>query len=247
MIVKNEQNFLRGCLESVKNVVNEIVIVDTGSTDKTMDIAREFGATIIQKEWEHSFSKARNVSLAHALGRWILYLDADERLTQKSIPELLKIVEGRDRIVYSCLVTSHYKIFNKTDVLTGNRLFLNIPGIQFQNLVHEEIWWSAKKLYYDWKASGIEIEHLGYDIDRKLIQQKATRNLALLLVELKDHYTPLKVFETAQCYGVLGDYEKVREYLLRVLAFGKKKVKPYHWIESERMLRKLKSLRVRTF
>ena len=84
MIVKNEERFLRNCLESAKGVVDEIVIVDTGSTDGTLAIAREYGAKIIEHAWNDDFSEARNVSLQHATGTWALWLDADEEIAPDS-------------------------------------------------------------------------------------------------------------------------------------------------------------------
>ena len=80
MIVKNEEKFLAGCLESVKNIVDEIIIVDTGSTDKTIEIANSYNAKVYHFEWKNDFSLARNESIKHATGDWILILDADERL-----------------------------------------------------------------------------------------------------------------------------------------------------------------------
>jgi len=82
MIVKNEEANLRDCLESVKDVVDEIVLVDTGSTDKTIRIAEEFGAKIYRFNWINDFSAARNFALKQSTGDWILYLDADEGLKQ---------------------------------------------------------------------------------------------------------------------------------------------------------------------
>ena len=82
MIVKNEEQNLRGCLESVKPFVDEIIIVDTGSTDGTIAIAKEFEAKIISFQWTEHFSEARNESLKHATGNWIFCLDADERLVE---------------------------------------------------------------------------------------------------------------------------------------------------------------------
>ena len=75
MIVKNEENYLGGCLESVKDIVDDIVIVDTGSTDKTIEIAEKYGAKIFHFEWVNDFSAARNFALAKSTGDWILYLD----------------------------------------------------------------------------------------------------------------------------------------------------------------------------
>ena len=76
MITKNEEFFLEQCLNSVKDLVDEIIIVDTGSNDKTKDIARKFTDNIFDFEWCDDFSAARNESLKHATGDWILVLDA---------------------------------------------------------------------------------------------------------------------------------------------------------------------------
>ncbi|RCW49531.1 glycosyltransferase family 2 protein [Paenibacillus prosopidis] len=80
MIVKDEEERLEACLASVAEYVDEIIVVDTGSTDNTVWIARQFGARIIQVPWENDFAKARNVGLEQATKRWVLCLDADERL-----------------------------------------------------------------------------------------------------------------------------------------------------------------------
>src|SRR3989344_364212 len=84
MITKNEEQFLEQCLNSVKELVDEIIIVDTGSTDKTTEIAGKFTDKIYDFKWCDDFSAARNESLKHATKNWILVLDADEQLDQKS-------------------------------------------------------------------------------------------------------------------------------------------------------------------
>ena len=80
LIAKNEEALLPGCLESVRGHVDDIVLVDTGSTDRTMAIAREAGATVLERPWDDDFSAPRNLAARHARGEWILMLDADERL-----------------------------------------------------------------------------------------------------------------------------------------------------------------------
>ena len=92
MIVKDEGKFLEGCLESVKNFVDEIVIVDTGSTDNTIQIAEKFGAKVVKHNWDNSFSEARNVSLKHATKDWILVLDADERISEKDLAKIKELI-----------------------------------------------------------------------------------------------------------------------------------------------------------
>ncbi|WP_233476275.1 glycosyltransferase family 2 protein [Paenibacillus sonchi] len=80
MIVKDEEALLSRCLESVKGIADEIIIVDTGSTDRTKQIAENYGAKIYDYVWSNDFAAARNESLRHAAGKWILVLDADEYL-----------------------------------------------------------------------------------------------------------------------------------------------------------------------
>ena len=80
MITKNEENYLEQCLDSAKEIADEIIIVDTGSTDKTKEIAKSFGAKIVDFKWNEDFSEARNESLKHATKEWILVLDADEEI-----------------------------------------------------------------------------------------------------------------------------------------------------------------------
>src|SRR5580658_10063032 len=89
MIVKNEERFLAECLDSVKDVVDEICIVDTGSTDRTVEIARSYGAKIEFREWRNDFAWARNEALAMATRRWTLVLDGDEELQRESV-ELMR-------------------------------------------------------------------------------------------------------------------------------------------------------------
>lgn len=82
MIVKDEADQIEACLGSVHSVVDEIIVVDTGSTDGTQELCRKYGAKVIEAPWENSFSKARNIGLKEARGEWVLWLDADERLEE---------------------------------------------------------------------------------------------------------------------------------------------------------------------
>src|SRR5881397_2153404 len=86
MIVKNEQDWIAKAVESVRSIVNEVIIVDTGSTDSTPAQAEALGATLLKSQWEDSFAQARNLSLAAAGEPWILVLDADERIAACDLP-----------------------------------------------------------------------------------------------------------------------------------------------------------------
>jgi glycosyltransferase involved in cell wall biosynthesis len=88
LIAKDEERLLPGCLESVRGVADEIVLVDTGSTDRTRELARAAGAKVLERPWDDDFAAPRNLAAAHATGDWILPLDADERLAPGSGPAL---------------------------------------------------------------------------------------------------------------------------------------------------------------
>ena len=112
MIVKNEAQTLGHCLQSVSGVVSQIVVADTGSTDNTADIAREFGATVISVPWENHFANARNAALALMQTDWVLVLDADEELDDEArnqIPNLLAVERRRIPRSHSQLHPDHYR------------------------------------------------------------------------------------------------------------------------------------------
>ncbi len=88
MIVRDEEEMLPGCLAPLRDVVDEIVVVDTGSTDATVEIAESFGARVVHFPWNGSFADARNVSIEAATGDWIMYLDADEHMEPGDAPQL---------------------------------------------------------------------------------------------------------------------------------------------------------------
>src|SRR5262249_59148278 len=99
MIVRDEEAVLAGCLRSIRDVVDEIVIVDTGSTDRSIPIAQQFGARLFDHRWRDDFAEARNEALARARGRFILYIDADERLSSTSRSQMARLLAD-DSVVF---------------------------------------------------------------------------------------------------------------------------------------------------
>ena len=93
MITKDEEEFLPRCLTSVKELVHEIIIVDTGSADRTIDVAEAFGAKIYHHSWEDDFSKHRNQSISYAAGDWILVMDADEVIAKKDLDRIRRVMD----------------------------------------------------------------------------------------------------------------------------------------------------------
>src|SRR5438309_3283180 len=92
MIVKNEERFIQDCLESAREAVDEMVVVDTGSTDRTVELAEQAGAQVSHFQWCNDFAAARNASIERAKGAWVLWLDADERLGPGSAAELRRAI-----------------------------------------------------------------------------------------------------------------------------------------------------------
>ncbi len=177
MIVRNEERFLRDCLESLKGVADEIVIVDTGSTDNTKQIASEYGARIFEFPWCDDFSAARNVSVEHCLGKWILFIDADERLghVDKALVRADLSRPGHAAFTVKYRPVSWFTTFREY------RVFRNDPRIRFEGIIHETVRPSVDKVCREdglvIGESVFEVDHIGYDGE---MGHKHRRNLPLL-------------------------------------------------------------------
>ena len=189
LIVKNEERFLDNCLRSVVPIAQEILVVDTGSTDRTVEIARAHGARVEFFEWCDDFSAARNAGLAKARGDWILVLDADEEI----------LAEDRNRLLEEMRSDSNHLLLRLRCIqdLNGRRfqayvprLFRNAPGIRFQDPIHESVTQSVGMLCRLWGLdlglSKTGILHHGYAADVIQERGKIGRNHALLLRAVAD-------------------------------------------------------------
>ncbi len=223
MIVKNEARFLPGCLESVKDLVDEIVIVDTGSTDNTKEIAESFGAHIFDFQWCEDFSAARNESLRNATGDWILYLDADERIAISYHEKIRKMISSGKADAF--LLNLKSKIGTKDDsqyhLVAYPRLFRKLKGVRFTGKVHEQITTSLNEVHARVIHSDVIVDHLGYAQDEDVIREKARRNHRLLLaqVEKRQNYG-YALYQLGQTEMVLGDIEEGLAHLREALAAG---------------------------
>ena len=187
MIVKDEEDCLARCLMSAIPVVDEIVIVDTGSTDRTKDIAKVFGAKVYDFEWNDDFSEARNFSLSKATGDWIFVLDADEVLSPIDYSELKNLTTRAERVpvAYSITTRNYVRPMNVPEWVgndgkyreeeAGNgwypspkiRLFTNDPRMRFEGRVHELVEPSLKKIGISPTPCSVPIHHYGKLIDTK--------------------------------------------------------------------------------
>jgi glycosyltransferase involved in cell wall biosynthesis len=182
MIVRNEEHHLPDCLRSAADLVDELIVVDTGSQDRTRELAREFGARVFDFPWPDSFGRARNESLSHARGKWILWLDADDRLDEENRQHLKAVLaalgDGRD--AYAMKVRSALDP-NRTGfrMLDQVRLFRNLPEIHWDYRIHEQILPAVSRAGGRVRWTPVVIDHVGYQ-DAGTRQQKLDRNLRLL-------------------------------------------------------------------
>lgn len=212
MIVKNEEKHLEECLQSVKDVVDEIIIVDTGSTDNTIKIAESFGALVYHHKWNNDFSEARNYSLSKVTSDWVLYLDADERLDASAKHLLKKLTSNRDKIGYRCKIYNVDEINKKPKLQHYTRLFRNIKGIRFSGKAHEQIDDSLFAHGCKIQNSELLINHYGYNIDKEGLKQKAKRNLDLLLLDYQNNPSGYCAFQIANSYSILNDLANTFNY-----------------------------------
>lgn len=238
MIVKNEEGRLARCLMSAIPVVDEIVIVDTGSTDRTKEIAKTFGAKVYDFEWTEDFSEARNVSLSKATGNWILVLDADETISPLDYDRLTKIVKNNadHPAAYSITTRNYVKppyVIGWTcnsgeypDEEEGTgwypslkvRLFPNNNHIHFENPVHEFVEASVKKNGIKIRKSDIPVHHYG-QLDREHYVAKGDKYYQLGKKKLEEKGEDLKALTelAVQAGGEFGKYEEAVDLWKRVL------------------------------
>jgi tetratricopeptide (TPR) repeat protein len=182
MIVKNEERFLDEALRSVAGAVDELCIVDTGSTDRTREIALAHGARLVDVPWQDDFSLARNAALALATYRWIFVLDADERLAAGS-RDAVAAIRGSTAARRGYWITCR----NLTDNFKGSgamsnalvRIFPNDPRIRYRNAIHEFVALDGSGAGLPSDRTAIEIIHHGYLTPVVAERGKAARNLHL--------------------------------------------------------------------
>lgn len=184
MIVKNEAHCIERCLDSIIPIADEIIVVDTGSTDNTHAIVREKIGRVYFKPWHDNFSEARNYSISLATKKWIMWVDADDTIPAESYPVIRGIVESAPANKYYVADVENvggdlkmilYRTFKQA------RLFPNHKNITFQNRIHEQFVSSAiQNGVCDAGIDGIRVLHHGY-ADEKLTLLKRKRNIRLMM------------------------------------------------------------------
>ncbi|PHV71363.1 hypothetical protein CS063_06640 [Sporanaerobium hydrogeniformans] len=182
-IVKNEEKNIVRSIQSYKNAVDEIIIVDTGSTDRTVELCEGLGAKVLHYKWDNDFASAKNTALEAATGDWVIFLDADEwfepALERKAFLEALKQVE--DNPLIDLLKVKFFNIEEHTNTIISStvigRIFRNSSELRFKGKIHEEIKKGTKMLGVG-ILENLQIYHTGYSKDR--VADKCERNLTLL-------------------------------------------------------------------
>ena len=226
MIVKDEEDCVGDAIKSVASIADQVVVVDTGSTDGTAAVARSFGADVYEHQWQHDFSIARNESLRHCRGDWIFVLDADEVVADGDLGRLRALAETEENVAYR-FVTRNYG-FNKE--LTGwvpcdpkypyargcpgwhpsikTRLFGRHPEIRFEGRIHELVMKSLDALGISRVLCDIPIHHYGRAQAPEKLRLKQTYYLSLARKKVVENPNDARShFELGNQLHELGDHE----------------------------------------
>jgi len=209
MIVKDEEAMLGRCVQAVRGAVDEIVVVDTGSTDRTVEIAESFGARVLHRAWDGDFAAARNVSFEAATGDWVMYLDADEVLVAEDA-ERLRALTGRTwREAFYLVETNHTGDLEDGTAMTHDamRVFRNRPEYRFEGRIHEQIAQHLPAYLPErLERTAVRVEHFGYLGAVRGAKDKTNRNLELLKRQAAEGVdTPFLHFNLGSEYSAAGD------------------------------------------
>jgi glycosyltransferase involved in cell wall biosynthesis len=184
MLVKNEEEFLEQCLQSASPFVYEMIIIDTGSSDRTVEIATKFGARVISVEWEDDFAAVRNIALSYASCTWVLILDADELLAPPNMTLLHQLLKNNSVSGYYLKVHHYFGEKNSNNLITETtcRLFRKLPEAIFKGIIHEDISLSLMENFPEKEIlfADISIYHFGYLEEVIEKKGKRERNIRLL-------------------------------------------------------------------
>jgi len=222
MIVKNEEKVLARCLDSVSGIVDEIIIVDTGSTDQTKAIAQRYTERIYDFQWKDDFSEARNFAQSKASGKWILVLDADEYVDRENLQAAIDEIKANSNLVdaYSVQIYNFTGLYGETIIQHHSlRIYRNDPSIRFHRAVHEQLTKENGELAT--ARSSLVIYHSGYLA--KTVQEKGKnrRNTLLIKREIEKKENGFDYFNLGNEYFSTNRFSEALEAYKT--AFQKKK------------------------
>jgi tetratricopeptide (TPR) repeat protein len=218
MIVKDEEEMLPGCLEPLRGVVDEMIVVDTGSTDRTVEIAESYGATVVHFPWNGSFADARNASIEAASGDWLIYLDADEHMEADDARHLRALLGRTWREGFYLVETNYTGGSDAGSAVThmALRVWRNRPQYRFAGRIHEQKTHTMPTYLPErFETTRIRVRHYGYLNQRIAAKDKSRRNIQLLEQEAQESRTPFTDYNLGSEYIVLGDHAAARLHLDR--------------------------------
>jgi glycosyltransferase involved in cell wall biosynthesis len=213
MMVRDEEKNLHTCLSSLAGIYDELIVVDTGSVDETVSIAKSFSAKVYHHPWEDDFSKHRNQSIGYATGDWVLIIDADEELIITN-PSLLK--EWLADLPPDCqtVAVAVKDIQQDRNVMQFNSVRLFRRGsVQYSGIIHNA------PVVVNGKAEAVflpevHLRHYGYDMSPELAAKKRARTEGLLLKRIKQNPDDIAAyFYLVQGYSAYGEFEKAAKYV----------------------------------
>ena len=230
MIVKNEDKNIRRALSWGKGIVCEQIVVDTGSTDRTVEIAEEMGAKVYHFTWCDDFSAAKNYAIEQASGDWIVFLDADEYFDEDSASKLIPIIaiaEDMSRAGRQINAVRSRLINLGENAVVGvvahqDRVFRNKPNLRYVNRIHEGLRLSGKQNYGYFDASEeLMILHTGYTMEAYKETGKRERNISMLQKELEENPRNTAVLAyLGDAYMAENQLDQAKKYFQRAVSCG---------------------------
>jgi GT2 family glycosyltransferase/tetratricopeptide (TPR) repeat protein len=218
MIVRNEERVLGDCLASVAGVFRQVIVVDTGSTDRTREIALEHGAELYEFPWTESFAEARNESLKYATGRWVMWMDADDTLPSSSAEAILRAAIHAPEEVVGFVIPVR---FTDGGVAGGTqvdhvKLFRRVPGLSFEGRIHEQVLQSLRPHGEIARLEGAVVLHSGYDTSDEGQARKRARDARLLELDLAERPNhPFVLFNLGMTAHYNGEHAAAVDWLRR--------------------------------
>lgn len=218
MIAKNEEKYIEQCLRRFMKYNMEIIVADTGSTDRTKEIAAKYTDNLYDFEWCDDFSAARNFAVSKASNNWILILDCDEHVEEIDVAKLRACMQKYARCVGVAEIRNVHNMDGK-EIIQIDEVprFFNKNFYEYRFRIHEQII-PKKAVSYDEVTLEtfhlpIKVKHYGYNIPEEEMHKKQQRNLELLLSSIGENkeMDDYIYFQIGQSYNVLGNYEKAIE------------------------------------